>query len=129
MTTVGDRLIDATRHLMGLPDRSPMVAVGAAEEPRPPVVNIPNAITVAGYVSTLAWLAGAHPAFAVAGHSRTGGDVKQALWDLMRDNSPISFVDAYEHKALDNNPEYLVVLEGSDTSDDDVGGWIDAHLT
>lgn len=66
MTTIGDRLIEATRALMGLPERSRMVAVGAAD-PRPPVVNVPNAITVAGYVATLGWLAGGPPALAIAG--------------------------------------------------------------
>lgn len=65
MLTARDRIEGACRALLGMPDHAPL-AVGSAE-PRPPIANVPNAITIAGYMATLAWLAGAHPGFAVAG--------------------------------------------------------------
>ncbi len=39
------------------------LASGADKE----IINVPNAVSLAGYASTIAWLMGAHPAFAIAG--------------------------------------------------------------
>jgi hypothetical protein len=50
-----------------------------------------------------------------------GGDFTQKLWALRRSRSPLTFVDAYEHPDLDNNPTYLVVFDTSDVSNDDIG--------
>lgn len=36
-------------------------------EPSDASVNLPNAITISGYAATIAWLGGAHPAFAIYG--------------------------------------------------------------
>lgn len=61
------------------------------------------------------------PAFHIADHNRTGGEVTQALNALRRAGAPFSFIDGREHKELGNNPEYTCVFDSSRDSNDDVG--------
>ena len=59
--------------------------------------------------------------FHVADSTRTGGDLVQAINSLRRSRTPFTFQDAYEHSSFENNPEYLVVFDTSDGSNDEVG--------
>jgi hypothetical protein len=59
--------------------------------------------------------------FHIAGQNRTGGDVVQAVTALRRTQTPFTFVDAYEHNNLNNNPDYSVVFDTSDGTNDEVG--------
>jgi phosphatidylglycerophosphate synthase len=43
------------------------VLLGLASGNDKEIINVPNAISIAGYASTIAWLMGASPLFAVAG--------------------------------------------------------------
>lgn len=43
------------------------INLGLASGKDKEIINVPNAVSIAGYASTIAWLMGAHPAFAIAG--------------------------------------------------------------
>lgn len=58
--------------------------------------------------------------FHVADTTRTGGDIAQAINSLRRSRTPFTYQDAFEHPSLENNPEYLVVFDTSDGSNDEV---------
>jgi hypothetical protein len=59
--------------------------------------------------------------FHVSDFNRPGGTISQSVNALRRAGRPFTLVDAYEHAALDNNPEYLVVFDNSDGTNDEIG--------
>ena len=58
--------------------------------------------------------------FHVSDKTRNGGELVQGINGLRRSRTPVTFIDAFEHPDLDNNPEYLVVFDTSDGSNDEV---------